>query len=199
MNEGSCVGLDVHARSVVAGVIDLESGEVRSVRVPPGSEATVAWLKTLSAPVRVAYEAGPTGYGLARACEGRGSAALSRRRRRSGRPPIGSRRTAVTLSGWRGCYDLARSRRCGCLAVPRDELRRSEPVSCSSCGGFIWARCRRRRLGHRSLLRRCAAESAGGRPSSTLRSRRGTRPHAPSDERGAPVWQAPPRRWRSAP
>jgi transposase len=68
MNEGSCVGLDVHARSVVAGVIDLGSGEVRSLRVPPGSEATVAWLKTLPAPVRVVYEAGPTGYRLARSC-----------------------------------------------------------------------------------------------------------------------------------
>jgi transposase len=68
MSEGSCVGLDVHARSVVAGVIDMGSGEVRSLRVPPGSEATVAWLKTLPAPVRVVYEAGPTGYGLARLC-----------------------------------------------------------------------------------------------------------------------------------
>ena len=68
MSEGSCVGLDVHARSVVAGVIDLGSGEVRSQRVPAGSEATVAWLKTLPSPVRVVYEAGPTGYGLARAC-----------------------------------------------------------------------------------------------------------------------------------
>src|SRR2546427_3644750 len=68
MNEGSCVGLDVHARSVVAGVIDVGSGEVRSLRVPPGSDATVTWLKTLPAPVRVVYEAGPTGYGLARAC-----------------------------------------------------------------------------------------------------------------------------------
>ena len=68
MGEGSWVGLDVHARSVVAGVIDQASGEVRSLRVPPGSEATVAWLKTLPAPVRVVYEAGPTGYGLARAC-----------------------------------------------------------------------------------------------------------------------------------
>ena len=28
----------------------------------------VAWLETLPGPVRVAYEAGPTGYGLARAC-----------------------------------------------------------------------------------------------------------------------------------
>src|SRR3954454_10410734 len=68
MGEGSWVGLDVHARSVVAGVIDAASGEVRSLRVPPGVEATVAWLLTLSAPVRVVYEAGRTGYRLARAC-----------------------------------------------------------------------------------------------------------------------------------
>src|SRR5579864_4884228 len=68
MGEGSWVGLDVHARSVVAGVIDAGSGEVRSLRVPQGSEATVAWLRTLPAPVRVAYEAGPTGYRLARGC-----------------------------------------------------------------------------------------------------------------------------------
>src|SRR5712664_1486290 len=44
------------------------SGEVRSLRLPPGPEATVAWLKTLPAPVQVVYEAGPTGYRLARAC-----------------------------------------------------------------------------------------------------------------------------------
>jgi transposase len=72
MSEGSWVGLDVHARSVVAGVINQGSGELRSLRVPPRKEATVAWLKTLPAPVRVVYEAGPTGYGLARACEGAG-------------------------------------------------------------------------------------------------------------------------------
>ena len=68
MSEGSWVGLDVHARSVVAGVIDAGSGEVRSLRLPPGCDATVAWLKTLPAPVRVVYEAGPTGYRLARGC-----------------------------------------------------------------------------------------------------------------------------------
>src|SRR5438046_2511930 len=72
MREGSWVGLDVHARSVVAGVIDQGSGEVRSLRVPPGSEGTVAWLQTLPTPVRVVYEAGPTGYGLARACAAAG-------------------------------------------------------------------------------------------------------------------------------
>jgi transposase len=68
MSEGSWVGLDVHARSVVAGVIDQGSGEVRSLRVPAGCDATVVWLTTLPAPVRVVYEAGPTGYRLARAC-----------------------------------------------------------------------------------------------------------------------------------
>jgi transposase len=72
MSEGSWVGLDVHARSVVAGVIDQGSGEVRSLRVPPGKDGTVEWLKTLPRPVRVVYEAGPTGYGLARACAGAG-------------------------------------------------------------------------------------------------------------------------------
>src|SRR2546421_8160403 len=72
MSEGSWVGLDVHARSVVAGVIDQGSGEVRSLRLPPGCGETVAWLQTLPAPVRVVYEAGPTGYRLARACDGAG-------------------------------------------------------------------------------------------------------------------------------
>lgn len=68
MAEGSWVGLDVHARSTVAGVLDGRSGELRVRRVPPESGETVEWLRSLPQPVRVAYEAGPTGYGLARAC-----------------------------------------------------------------------------------------------------------------------------------
>ena len=76
MGEGSWVGLDVHARSVVAGVLDVGSGELRTQRVPSGSEETVDWLETLPRPVRVAYEAGPTGYGLARACAKAGIACV---------------------------------------------------------------------------------------------------------------------------
>ena len=68
MVEGSWVGLDVHARSVLASVLDAGSGELQTLRVPPRSEETVGWLLGLPAPVRVAYEAGPTGYVLARAC-----------------------------------------------------------------------------------------------------------------------------------
>jgi transposase len=58
----------VHARSVVAGVPDGASGVLSVRRVPPRSEEAVEWLQSLPRPVRVAYEAGPTGYGLARAC-----------------------------------------------------------------------------------------------------------------------------------
>src|SRR5881409_645033 len=68
MAEGTWVGLDVHARKIVAGVLDAESGELRSLRAPTLPAETVAWLERFSAPVRVAYEAGPTGYGLARSC-----------------------------------------------------------------------------------------------------------------------------------
>jgi transposase len=74
MSEGTWVGLDVHARKVVAGVLDAGSGELGTLRVPPGSEEIVAWLAGFPGPVRVAYEAGPTGYGLARACAAAGIA-----------------------------------------------------------------------------------------------------------------------------
>jgi transposase len=76
-------GLDVHARKVVAGVLDAASGEVRTVRAPTAVVEIAAWLGELPGPVRVAYEAGPTGYGLARACVGAGIACTWRRRRRS--------------------------------------------------------------------------------------------------------------------
>jgi transposase len=74
MAEGTWVGLDVHARKIVAGVLDAESGELRSLRAPTLPAETVAWLEQFPAPVRVAYEAGPTGYGLARVCAAVGMA-----------------------------------------------------------------------------------------------------------------------------
>jgi len=67
MGNGTFVGLDVHARSVVAGLIDEATGELRVVRAPHATDGLVGWLGALPQPVRTAYEAGPTGYGLARA------------------------------------------------------------------------------------------------------------------------------------
>jgi len=76
MGNGTFVGLDVHARSVVAGLIDEATGELRVKRVAHRTEELVSWLGDLEGPVRVAYEAGPTGFGLARACAAAGIACL---------------------------------------------------------------------------------------------------------------------------
>jgi transposase len=72
MGESTFIGLDVHARSVWAGMLDGESGEVRSCAPPPRTEALVAWLRAQGESPSVAYEAGPTGFGLARACTAAG-------------------------------------------------------------------------------------------------------------------------------
>jgi transposase len=63
----SWAGLDVHARSVLAVTMDAESGELRSCRLPGETAKVVEFCVALPGPTRVAYEAGPTGYGLARA------------------------------------------------------------------------------------------------------------------------------------
>lgn len=60
------VGLDVHARSVVACGLDGQSGELFERRLTPDHGDVVAWISSLPGPVAVTYEAGPTGFGLAR-------------------------------------------------------------------------------------------------------------------------------------
>jgi transposase len=63
----SWAGLDVHASKVVAAVVDRETGEL-SVRRMSGATAEVAaFCAALPGPTRVAYEAGPCGFALARA------------------------------------------------------------------------------------------------------------------------------------
>jgi transposase len=69
--ERTFVGLDVHARSVVACSIDTVTGEVRRARLTPDLEDIWRWLRALEGPVAVTYEAGPTGFGLARFLAGR--------------------------------------------------------------------------------------------------------------------------------
>jgi len=66
-DERTTVGLDVHARSVVAEAVDWQTGQVFSRRLVPDNQELLAWVVTLPGPVAVTYEAGPTGFGLARA------------------------------------------------------------------------------------------------------------------------------------
>ena len=70
--ERTSVGLDVHARSVAAAAIDGVTGEVFKARLVPDQQVVLDWLAQLPGPVATAYEAGPTGYGLARALRAAG-------------------------------------------------------------------------------------------------------------------------------
>jgi transposase len=65
-------GLDVHAAKVVAAIVDRDSGELRMQRLPGQTRRVVGFLSELEAPVSVSYEAGPTGFGLARALAAEG-------------------------------------------------------------------------------------------------------------------------------
>jgi transposase len=63
------VGLDVHAAKVVACVVDAESGELMVQRLPGDASSVASFCAGLPGPTRAAYEAGPTGFGLARALD----------------------------------------------------------------------------------------------------------------------------------
>jgi transposase len=74
VSDGICfAGLDVHARKTAAAAVVLGSGEVFKAQLPGSSEAAIGWLHTLPVTrVRAVYEAGPTGFGLARAARAAG-------------------------------------------------------------------------------------------------------------------------------
>src|SRR6266511_615245 len=59
-------GLDVHAAATVACVVDVPSGEMSVQRLAGRTSEVTAFCARLPAPVRVAYEAGPTGFVRAR-------------------------------------------------------------------------------------------------------------------------------------
>jgi transposase len=70
--ERTSVGLDVHARSVTAAAIDGVTGELVQARLTPSHDHIRSWLAEVPGPVAVAYEAGPTGFGLCRALSAAG-------------------------------------------------------------------------------------------------------------------------------
>jgi transposase len=70
------IGLDVHARSVVAAAIDERTGEVLRRRLGYDPAEVVSWVRSLPQPAAVTYEAGPTGYALARLFAGSGISCL---------------------------------------------------------------------------------------------------------------------------
>lgn len=73
MSDGICfAGLDVHARKTAGAAVTLGSGEVFKTQISGSPVAAIEWLQSLPGEVRAVYEAGPTGYGLARAARAAG-------------------------------------------------------------------------------------------------------------------------------
>jgi hypothetical protein len=72
MNKRTYVGLDVHARSVKGCAIDHETGEILRQSLAANDAGIAEWVSGLPGPVLVVYEAGPTGFGLARLLAGAG-------------------------------------------------------------------------------------------------------------------------------
>ena len=101
------VGLDVHARSVVGCGLDRETGEVFQRRLTPTREEVGDWIRSLPAPAVVVYEAGPTGFGLARYLIDAGIecvvAAPSKLQRPSGDRVKTDLLTELSASSPRGC------------------------------------------------------------------------------------------------
>lgn len=67
VEERTHVGLDVHAHAVVGAALDAETGELTRRRLGSSPAEVLAWVRSLPGPVAPAYEAGPTGFTLARA------------------------------------------------------------------------------------------------------------------------------------
>jgi transposase len=100
--ERTSVGLDVHARSVSAAAIDGLTGELIKQRLVPDPAVIIDWVRGLPGPAAVTYEAGPTGFGLARALTSAGIrcevAAPSKIARPSGERVKTDARDAVLLA-----------------------------------------------------------------------------------------------------
>jgi hypothetical protein len=104
--ERTSIGLDVHARSVAAAAIDGVTGEVFQIRLTPSYEHIRSWVSELPGPVAVAYEAGPTGFGLHRAlteaairCEVVAPSKLQRHPETESRPMPGMHCSGLTEHG----------------------------------------------------------------------------------------------------
>ena len=95
------VGLDVHAHESTIAIFDQATGEVTTKRVVGRPHELLPYLRAVPRPARMVYEAGPTGYGLARRARADGIEIVGLRTgpHRSARRATGSRPTSATRSG----------------------------------------------------------------------------------------------------
>jgi hypothetical protein len=131
--------LDMHARKVVAGVLDGQSGRAAHATAPTLPEETLVWLETFPRRVRVAYEAGPMGYGLAHACAAAGIACIvaarSKIQRAAGDGVKTDRRDAARTVRVQRCLLWAHTAACAALEHGFAEPNLPLVVSRCTCPG----------------------------------------------------------------
>ena len=161
------VAFDVHVSGVVAAVIDRESGELRVSGCRGGASEVAAFVAGLPGPVRATYEAGPTGFVLARRLAGgRGGLSGVRAGADPARAdPIASRPIGATRSGWCGCWWRVS---CIAVAVPSVEAEASARSGARARGSARRSDARAPSAGEaavasRRALRRAAAQLDAGR------------------------------------
>jgi transposase len=81
------VGLDVHAHESTVAVFDQRTGELVTKRMVGRPHELLGWLRGVERPARMVYEAGPTGYGLARRARAAGIEMVVCAPGRTDRPP----------------------------------------------------------------------------------------------------------------
>ena len=105
------VGLDVHAHESTIAVFDQGTGELTTSRVVGRPHELLERLLYIPVPARMVYEAGPTGYGLARRARSRGIemavCAPGRTERRPGDRIKTDKRDAVRLARLLAAGELA--------------------------------------------------------------------------------------------
>ena len=180
------VGLDVHARQTHAAVLDPATGELAVSRLRMAPVEVVSFLAGLGPAVRAVYEAGPTGFGLARAAREGG---IDVRVVAPGSVPKGpgdrvktDRRDAVRMVRLLAAGELSfafvptveeeRFRDLvRCIEDIRGDLMRARHRLSSSCSAVASATPDRAALGRPSTWRGCARmrsrTPARRRPSST--------------------------------
>lgn len=60
------IGLDVHAATVTAAALNAATGEITETKMPAHNDTVATWVAGFGDDIEVTYEAGPSGYGLAR-------------------------------------------------------------------------------------------------------------------------------------
>lgn len=66
MFQNTYIGLDVHAQTVVACALNPATGEIERTKMAMDSGVVLSWIQRFPSDAKAVYEAGPTGYALAR-------------------------------------------------------------------------------------------------------------------------------------